>query len=320
LIAALAGVVVLVAAAVVVRWVVLRDQARSVSTNEAVDRYREVIADKSEQVAENATDGVADNVAQNVSTDPVVASTRASMNPAAEVEESVEVEQSIDATTFTPTTTATTAATTVAAELPALVRPGVYRYATTGQESIDALDGATHAYPSETTITVTPSGCGVRLRWDALHERWDEWRLCATPGGIELQRNGTQYHEFFGQPDDEAVACDTTVLLLPTTTGMVPPVQQPCLLAEDPWAPSWEVLERSTRTVDGHDIDVRHVVMRIEDPDEYWEQTRIDWFLATDGLPVEVTSTKASLSPSPIGPVEYREEYRLVLVSLEPLR
>ena len=45
------------------------------------------------------------------------------------------------------------------AELP---EPGVYVYATTGSAKVDALNGAAHTYPAETTITVTLEGCGAR--------------------------------------------------------------------------------------------------------------------------------------------------------------
>ncbi|HEX6659692.1 MAG TPA: hypothetical protein VF065_16490, partial [Ilumatobacter sp.] len=71
---------------------------------------------------------------------------------------------------------------------------------------------------------------------------------------------------------------------------------------------------------DGQLVDVQHVQMQIEDEDEYWEHTTIDWYLAPDGLPVEVVATKSSLSPSPIGPIQYDEQYHLELESLTPLR
>jgi hypothetical protein len=93
-----------------------------------------------------------------------------------------------------------------------------------------------------------------------------------------------------------------------------------CTLAADPWLPVWTMLERTPRTVDGQQIDVQHVQMQIADDDEYWEHTTIDWYLASDGLPVEVVATKSSLSPSPIGAIQYDEQYHLVLESLTPLR
>jgi hypothetical protein len=196
---------------------------------------------------------------------------------------------------------------------------GVYRYATTGRESIDSLGGATHDYPAETTITVTNEGCGVRLRWDALVERHDEWRLCATAEGIALQADGAQFHQFFGQPDDERVACDRAVVVVPIVdpAGSVP---LDCTLGSDAWKPVWQVLERSTRDVDGIATELIHVQMSVNDDDDYYEHTMIDWYLDPHGLPVELRATKASRSPSPIGGVVYREDYTLRLESMRPLQ
>lgn len=42
---------------------------------------------------------------------------------------------------------------------------GVYVYDTPGQESVDALGGDTHAYPSESAMTVLTEGCGSRVSW-----------------------------------------------------------------------------------------------------------------------------------------------------------
>ena len=92
------------------------------------------------------------------------------------------------------------------------------------------------------------AGCGVTLRWDALQERWDQWHLCATPDGVVLVTDGVQYHEFFGQPDNEALACDAPVMLVAATPGERAPEQQACMLADDTWLPLWTTLERSPRT------------------------------------------------------------------------
>lgn len=217
-----------------------------------------------------------------------------------------------------PTGAETPASSTAVAET--LVEPGVYRYRTTGREEVDALDGAEHGYPETTTITIVPSACGVTLRWDALTERWDDWELCLTDAGIELGTSGTQYHEFFGQPEREAVTCDRAVVLVPAGPSAASPVVQSCTLADDPWRPTWEMLERTTIDVGGVPVDVQHVSMRVDDDDEYWEDTTVDWYLADNGLPVQVRATKSSSSPSPIGAVRYDEQYRLELLSLSPLR
>ncbi|HEY5663392.1 MAG TPA: hypothetical protein VIS05_05085 [Ilumatobacter sp.] len=220
-----------------------------------------------------------------------------------------------------PVPTASAATTSVPAA-PPLVAPGVYVYRTTGRESIDALGGVTHEYPAETAITIVPDGCGVLARWDALAERHEQWRLCSTPAGVELQPRALQYHEFFEQETPEDVICDVPVLLVPVggeAAGSIAPVAQTCTLDTDPWLPVWEVLETGTREVGGERVEVRHVRMTIDDNDDYYEHYVADWWLAPDGLPVELTVVKQSRSPSVVGGVVYHEELRLELIDLDPL-
>src|SRR5262245_26155673 len=83
---------------------------------------------------------------------------------------------------------------------------GVYLYTTRGEESVDALGGATHRYPKATTITVVTAPCGMRLLWEPFEERSVAWRLCATAAGIELA-GWEVAHEFFGQGDRTGYTC-----------------------------------------------------------------------------------------------------------------
>lgn len=236
----------------------------------------------------------------------------------------VTAEEALDRFRQTATTTSSTAPQPTAQDqTPTLLlpEPGVYRYRTTGEESIDALGGATHIYPDVTTITVLPDGCGVLLRWDALQERRDEWRLCAAPDGIELQREGLKYQEFFGHSTSEDIRCDRTVLVVPTDRARRPPVTQECRMADDPWLPTWEVLAWDERTVDGTTLEVVHVRMTVHNDDPtYGERTTIDWWLAPTGLPIAADATKWSSSPSPLGAVTYEERFSLSLLSLSPLQ
>ena len=238
--------------------------------------------------------------------------------------QSTTTTQAVSTTPTTAVSTSTVVATSTTvtpSAAPLLVEPGIYRYKTMGSEQIDALGGTSHDYPAETTLTVIAGDCGVHVRWDALRERRDEWGLCSTPDGIELSPLGVQYHEFYNQPDEEAVSCDRSALLVPVAdSGSDGPQQLSCTLAEDPWSPSWEVLDRTTRTVDGTTIDVQHVRMTIDDNDEYFEHTVVDWYLAPTGLPVEMSSTKDSRTPSPIGGIVYHEQYDLELISTTPLQ
>jgi hypothetical protein len=200
-----------------------------------------------------------------------------------------------------------------------LPSPGVYRYLTTGGESIDAMGGVTREYPVETTITITPRGCGVHLSWNPLEERRDEWELCAPGPAVELQPGGAQFHEFFSQAQLDEINCDGVVALTMIGSPAEPAATRNCTLADEPWAPMWEILEHSSLQVDGREVAVTHARMTVEDDDEYWEYTTADWYLADSGLPVSVSVDTSSRSPSLVGAVVYRETYTLELESMSPL-
>lgn len=225
-----------------------------------------------------------------------------------------------DITNSTAGSTAnSTAGSTVAPRATSLPQPGVYRYLTEGTESIDVLNGATHVYPAETTITVSPSGCGVMLRWDALRERNEEWSLCLDGDHIELQPDGASFHEFFGRQQVEDLRCDRPVVVVPADGEARPPVALRCTLGGRPTLDVWEVLGRSNRLVEGEMLSVQHVRMTVDDTDRYFEQITMDWFLDEHGLPVEIRLVESSLADTAFGDVRYDERYSLTLVSRTPL-
>ena len=288
--------VVLVAVAITAgtAWfVVPRDRSTAVDVGEAVDRFR-------------------DSTVPPAEPSPTVPDTTPTTPP--------ETRPTATAPGTTPATTlGTTPATTPPeAVLPA---PGVYRYATEGSESIDALGGTLHEYPAISTITVTDDrpvgGCGRHLRWDVLAERSEEGRLCTDGPHVIWQATSLQFHEFFGQKRPEDVDCDLPV---PLTDPTADPVQQDCILEDRPWAPRWEHLGTEERTVGSETFPVHHVRMVVDDTDDLPESHVQDWYVRLDGLPVEVVVEKRSVNPNPIGGVvEYLESYRLVLIDPEPI-
>jgi hypothetical protein len=217
----------------------------------------------------------------------------------------------------------TTAVPLASPDTPAASVPetGVYRYTTDGAEQIDVLGGAAHPYPAETTVTVSADGCGVMLRWDLLVERREEWRLCAAADGIVMQTTGAFYHEFFAHGSLETLVCNQSVLLVPLDGAPREPVGQRCTLNDREWRPVWEVIGRDTRTVEGHELQVTHVRMSVQDDDEYWEHVVADYWLDEHGLPVSMTAVKESKSSSGlVGDVVYQEHYVVDLASIAPLR
>ena len=337
--------VVVVAALLVTRSLLLRDQARAVPTDEVVDRFRtantppastttDPDVDGQDTPSAGATPSTSETPDAGGSSAPVASDAPSADGTSAEVtggdRDGTGRDRSSDGAAGAGPATVSgdaldadenLAATLGAADPLGLVDPGVYLYRTMGGESIDALGGTTHEYPASTTITVLPDDCGVSLRWDVLVERWERWRLCVGTDGVVLQPDGGVYfHEFYGRSERERLACDRPVPLVPVDRAPREPVQLVCRLQDRPWMPVWEVLGRTTRKVDGQDVDVQHVRMTVRDDDDFWERIDADWFLADNGLPVAIRWSKASRSPTLVGPVEYEEEYELRLESFDPLR
>lgn len=196
----------------------------------------------------------------------------------------------------------TTAIAPVELALPA---PGVYVYTTAGREHVTALGGTEHPYPAETTLTVTPAGCGVHVRWDLLAERYEEWNLCVDGGAVVLQPGGIQFHQFFGQAQTDVSECRATVPLHP----LPPPgtsIDRDCRLAGESWNPVW------TATDDGFDVTITL-------DGEYPEHSVQHWTFRPDGLPLSIEWDMESANPSPVGAVTYTETIRATLATPEPM-
>lgn len=234
---------------------------------------------------------------------------------------SVDAEEALDRYRNSTTVVADTALTTTVPPTEfTLPRPGVYLYATSGSESVDLLGGATHAYPPRTTLTVTPAGCGVHLRWDLLAERREEWDLCVTPDGIEYQTMSSQYHEFFGQGEENLVECDRAVVLVPVEPIEGTVTEPRCTIRGESWSPRWELIGRDTRLVGGSEVDTVHLRLTVDDSDGFLEATTIDWWLDEHGLPVEMRGSEDSTADSgAVGVLRYVETYQAALVSAEPM-
>ena len=206
-------------------------------------------------------------------------------------------------------------------EAPAgLPAPGVYVYATTGSERVDALGGTVHEYPPETTVTVAVGGCGVTLRWDALEERYDEWTLCPVAAGLE-QPAYVGFHRFFGQPDTKRYVCEPAAVALPADPAPGDAWSAECAAGDHVETWSYEVLAREAVEVGGVAVDTAHVRARVTlAGGADGEAVVDDWIVPQSGLLVRRIREGETVSPSAVGPVRYEERYEIALTSLEPRR
>jgi len=80
------------------------------------------------------------------------------------------------------------------------IEDGVYVYDTKGFEQTNALGGARHDYPAESTITVQHGGCGWTTRWQPLQERWEQWQF------LRCRRRRRDHH----QPPEQCITSSST--------------------------------------------------------------------------------------------------------------
>jgi hypothetical protein len=196
------------------------------------------------------------------------------------------------------------------------LEPGVYVYATSGGETIDALIGSSHDYPPETTITVVRGGCGILLRWRPLAGRSTTWELCPENGDVRLA-GYRETHTFFGQTERTDYRCVPGSAWL--TVERAP--TRRCTTGETDETSRVEVLTTSEV------IDIGGTVaeaVRIRTELTLSGRTTgtgvIDAWLLADGLPARLVIQNDNSSESPIGDVSYTEEADLRLLSLEPQR
>ncbi len=282
-------VLVVVAAGGVYAWhrLATGGKVTEVGVAEALDRYRE-------QIGATTTGPPATTVPPTTGTHAVTATSA-----------------------VPPTTEVHAVTTTTAPVVHSMVASGVYQYATSGFDRVDALTGARHDYPNITTITVVPFGCGVRLRWDIAVERWDSWDWCLDGDGLR-QTGWVGYHEFFGTPGQNDYTCDGDPRPLDAPAGTT--WAMTCRMADRTTTSfSGTVIERTTLPVAGTEIPVLHLRYEVDVAGESTGHQSVEgWYRTTDGLPVREHLTIATKQDTVIGTTNFDETYTIDLLTPTP--
>lgn len=195
---------------------------------------------------------------------------------------------------------------------------GLYLYDTTGGESLDVLNGATHAYPATTTLALTRAACGVRLRWQALTGRSTTWVLCGGGRGT-VEQSDDEVHTFFGQTDHTNYACAG---VWPSTGPAGARRAFACRSAHGSERGFAVLVGRGAVLVGGTRVDAVHVRTTAQVSGTSHGTETVDWWLAgSAAAPVRIMLTSRTSRKEPIvGTAHYRERAVLRLESLTPLR
>lgn len=199
-------------------------------------------------------------------------------------------------------------------------RPGVYRYATQGGETLDtAVSSAGHDYGGISTITIEASGCGVEERWQALAERWTQARLCLGPAGSRLD-SLRDHHQFFGIAQVSDYRCEGSAL---------PPASD--LRAGEGWATECNaensavssltrVLGAAVLTIAGEPVAAIRTRSRSAlSGESSGTAMREEWWRRSDGLLLR-REVEVEADLNVLGGGHYSESISLRIRSLEPLR
>jgi hypothetical protein len=215
--------------------------------------------------------------------------------------------------------TAVRPASTAKAPVVGLIAPaaGVYVYATSGGETTNAVGGAHHEYPAETTITVTATPCGFAMRWDGLQQRWDEWNACVT-GHSLVVTDERMKHAFYGVNDERQYECSNAILR-PGSDATGTPVSGRCARSGSVGEWSGGVVGPDTINVAGKPVAAIHIrLQELMSGDTQGVRRSEDWFEVGSGLLLRRLVTVEGDSSTAAGRVHYSESVTLQLASLVP--
>jgi PKD repeat protein len=193
-----------------------------------------------------------------------------------------------------------------------LPQVGVYRYSTTGSESIKSIVSASHDYPAESAVTITRSGCGVKMEWAPLRERSEFLEICRIDDRLVLTNYGGA-HEFFGLRNEHSVTCPSQTWLIPDAEDL----DNNKVVCEG----SGLVHNRNTTSVkatevfiDGKRIDGFVVVTEFVATGTFNGTTIRTMTFDEDGMLLSWSDVVDGFSKTPIGDADYTEEFSLTLM------
>jgi hypothetical protein len=197
---------------------------------------------------------------------------------------------------------------------------GVYRYATRGSEEIESeLASSGHGYGRVTAVTLTPTRCGVKERWQPLVQSWSEGELCLhSKTSTEVAER--DFHEFFGESKLTRYGCvgGRTPYSAELRPGMHWDTR--CKSGSGTVISHEEVVGVGKVKVNDKLIDAVHLHSSVKlNGEPEGTDTGDNWLRRSDGLLLRrIETSKDHVDAG--GGGEFSEHYEIRLISAEPQR
>ena len=200
--------------------------------------------------------------------------------------------------------------------------PGVYGYATSGQEISHVLGTRRHEYPRRTTVSVavTARGC-LRTRWDVLETRSDATLVCRRADGSWRLVAQSERHRFAGHLDARTYVCTPGSTFLPARLVAGARWRSRCTTGATTTAERGAV--RGPRTLLLRGRRFRTVLLRTQARlrgETSGTVTTLSWVLPRTQLVLLRTVRERSSTDTLAGAVAYEERATIALSSPRPRR
>lgn len=195
---------------------------------------------------------------------------------------------------------------------------GVYPLTTEGYEQTDAAGGSRHDYPSESSVVVRHTECGLITRWQPLRERWDESSFCSVGSALEI-RTLTMYHEFFQKGQQDNYRCPPGSIVFDRREPVGAAWMWHCDTEDASVDTQTRVVAVEPVVIEGRRIDA--VRMRYESRltgATEGAQLQERWIDPETGMVLRLRSEVAAKTDSPFGRVNYEEKYLIEIKTLTP--
>lgn len=196
-------------------------------------------------------------------------------------------------------------------------QPGVYRYRTSGGEKLDTMIDSSHDFDGISTITLTPTPCGMKEHWQVLEERWSTTEVCLGRKGAQL-RKLDEYHEFFGQSNRTRYDCEEDPVAYTAQLKVGDRWSVHCRSKKGTVVNDVEVVAREIYELEGQRVPaLKFETETTLRGDPSGTARRVTWMRRQDGLLLRRESTSQAEVRQAGGGV-FKEDFTLELVSLTP--